>query len=216
MLKLSFIALTVTACVHLPHVDSKPRTSAGQYAAAVWVETSCAEPNPLDPGIHQPLQHMEYPMIDWGGGRGTGVVISERHILTALHVVQCPLIPTVKVHLADGRTTYALVTREDEDNDIALLEVASAQNLELYIAPPVLVQPADFSGRWCARATTGARCGDFMYPQNGRAIFGGVTSKGWSGAGVYDEQGRLTGIVLGGNGTSTEVGFVDASWLKGT
>jgi S1-C subfamily serine protease len=61
--------------------------------------------------------------IDSAGGTGAGFVfLSNRHVVTAFHVVE--LGRDVTVTLFDGRTIEAEVVVVDPDNDLALLELA--------------------------------------------------------------------------------------------
>lgn len=152
MIRLLLICFVV-ACVSLPHVAPALRSPAQQQVATVRITTSCG---------------------DWGGGYASGVVLTERHILTAAHVVRCPYVPNVRAHFSDGRVFSVSVIRDDAmfggGTDLAILESSSAENFSLGVAPPTIGHfPTD---RLDTRAVPGQ-----------------------SGSGVYSD-GFLVGIVI--------------------
>ncbi len=220
MTKLSLILLVLTSCVSLPHVNSATRSPSAARRATVAIQTGCAESHPLDPGMTPglPNPHQEWPTIDYGGHTGTGVVISERHILTAYHVISCPIIPTIHLALPNGKIMRAAVLREDADNDLALLEVISADNLELGVPPPILghVNTQEIgAAQWCAQGLMAEEhCGTLLSLGMQTATYAGRTRPGDSGSGVYDEEGALVGVVTAGTRTATKVARVDPTWLE--
>lgn len=218
------LLLLLTACVHLPHIDPESRTPDQEAMTVVHLEVSCTDPNPFktgEPGDPHALD----PDIDWGSKSGTGVIISERHVLTAAHVVQCPTIPVVIATLPDGRWQFMDVVRDDamfgNGDDLARLEIASADTFHIRVAPPRLVS-------WWNRPGPGT--GMFIplfrrEPVRGlyrgyRGIVDGATTRhGDSGAPVYDANGDLVGLVVAGPADGSYTKFfpiLDDSWLAGT
>jgi S1-C subfamily serine protease len=195
------LALAVGACVHMPRLNPEYRLETDQERYAVVVESGCAEDAPIP--NHLP--------IEWRPGRhGSGVLIDGRHVLTALHVVDCPILPAVTVYLEDGTPFFMNVVREDRDRDLALLEVASQGNISNRVAPPTLGLP---EGRLCSQAAWPyrmSRCGEFDSPDG----FWTASVRGNSGAGVYDEFGALVGIVTRSTEAETTFSRLDSDWVR--
>jgi hypothetical protein len=124
-------------CAHYTRLDPQPRLMGHQFTTAVAVEALCIN--------HDPFEDMTMPEIQ--GGKGSGVVIDARHVLTALHVVMCPYMADVHVVLADGKRIRMHVEKEWPDFDVARLVIASAGSFGP-IAPPVLRKPTE--GAVCA------------------------------------------------------------------
>lgn len=196
--------LAVAACARLPHVDPQPRTPRQQTAAVARVDVACAADD-FDP---------------WSASRtGTGVVISERHILTAAHVVRCPTIAQVWATLDNGRRLMMVVERDDsvfgEGTDVARLEIASADSFRLGLAPPRLDRAGPGSGLFAS--VRGGQQLRGMYRGHGGLVDGMVTRPGDSGAPVYDAAGALVGIVIEGDSRAiTRYYPIDERWLEGT
>ncbi len=150
-------------------------------------------------------------------------MVSERHVLTAAHTVRCPIIPTVHVTLQDGRVFPVSVERDDAmfgaGADIARLEISSAEHFGIGIPPPALgtLDDADIAATTlCAAFIHGESCGSVVGRTPGEVIFHAPTHVGHSGSPVYDEFGRLDGIVTQGGGGYTKAALVGAYWLGGT
>lgn len=202
---LAFAALVVACIRTQPHLDARPRAADARLEAAAAISVYC------DPVVHFPSNDPTVfaEPIEVGAPvrrSGSGVVVGPRHVLTALHVVDCPLIPTVRVHTHWGEDRVMRVSWEDRDRDLALLELVSASDFELDVAPPV-VSPARTWGDAVTLVTTyprefvrqGAVCATNL----DRRAFEGAdlcisadATPGNSGSGVYDGLGRLVGIVL--------------------
>jgi hypothetical protein len=211
MRKIWFLVVALAACVHLPHVDPKPRSPDDAQRAVVTLEVTCTSPG-------FPVGENEYETDEWSPARsGTGVVISERHILTAAHVVACPTIPQVTAYLSDGRRFMVDVIRDDaafgDGADIAELESASAENFGLHLAPPALGYP--IAGH--ALAFIGVHRGVGAYFDHG-IVRDMKSYPGDSGAGVYDEYGQLVGLVSkrANDGSYTRIVPLTKAWLEGT
>lgn len=198
------LVIALLAACQLPHVDARPRNPVVGSQAAVTVEMTCNDVD-IDGYEWHPAQ------------RGTGVIISERHVLTAAHVVACPLIPSVRATLADGRQFTMVVERDDvmfgEGRDIARLEILSAEHFELGIAPPELVAPPSSIQpmRLCAETTHGPLCGEGTVAP-GLVTFEGGAREGDSGAGIYTPEGELAGILAEGSSKHVRGPVVKRRW----
>lgn len=198
MVKTSIVvfAFIIAACVHLPYVAPKTRSNAQQRGAEVVFRTACVQSDPFasgDPGSTRSPN----PDMDYGSGTATGVVIDERHILTAYHSVRCPLIPRVGVTLSDGRYFSAVVISEDADRDLATLESASAENFNLGIAPPIRGPRPAVGDEVCTARQCGLVTGfntEAIYGKRGDVKHSINLRPGDSGSGLYDASGRLIGV----------------------
>jgi hypothetical protein len=186
----------LTSCVSLAHVAPQAREDKDREQAAVTVLVDCES---VASEMHS----------------GTGVVISERHVLTAAHTVACPSIPRIVIVLADGTRHAAAVTREDANQDIARLEIMHAGRLGLGIAPPKLAPPYVRPGLdLCAYVSNEPPvCGVRL----DETLFYSQMEYGDSGAGVY-ARGLLVGLVIRKvpKYLATRFALVDSSWLEGT
>jgi hypothetical protein len=197
----------------------------------VRVATTCGERSPFpNPGGLDVAP--TYDWITWAPDRAaTGVMISEKHALTAGHVVQCPVIPGAHIFIP-GRdyrhTRYRMVVDRDEigfgdgKTDAAhLTAIGAYDRFGVHIAPPALGPDPHMGTTVCAEVLRKGGptpvCGTMMW----YGVFDATTIPGDSGAPVYDEQGRLLGLVIqsveiAGGKFYTRYQPVDASWLEGT
>lgn len=205
LVSLAVVASALSACVHLPRVAPAPRTEAERTLTTVRIESSCGG------------------FVDDGDHVGTGVIISERHVLTAAHVVACSSIPVVHVtYRQNGKTKRQrmVVTREDSDRDVARLELASADRFRLNVAPPVVRTP-DPGQRVCAELPRlmgiDASCGSIVSDWSVARKMS--TRPGDSGAPIFDDTGTLVGLVSASgistaNHPYTRIALLDDSWTR--
>lgn len=194
-MKLISLLLVLVGCVRLAHVEPQPRYYYDALETVVKVDSYCA-------GKYH---------------GGTGVVISERHVLTAAHITECHDIPNVHVTLHNGDRHRVYVTREDERKDIARLELAHAGSFGLNIAPPLLAPPVydpnvrpDFVQlyRYNVLPETVERISPTLLVFRVR--------QGDSGSPIYD-NGLLVGLVVSDlDGVATRITLVTETWLQGT
>lgn len=214
-MKSLILALTLVGCT-FPHVEPQLRAQDTQERAAIRIHTSCSEASPFKTG--EPGDpHAGDPDIVWyPDGWATGVIISEHYALTAAHAVRCPIIPDVVATLVDGRWFTMNVKKDDamfgEGADIALLEIASADQFHEDIAPPKL-----------GHAIVNDPAIGALFRHDVYGSFDGSnqltlrTRPGDSGAGVYNLAGELVGLVVAGDGAyTTRYVPVTARWLEGT
>jgi hypothetical protein len=201
----------------------------------VTVESSCVEKDPFWRPYPEQMPHPQNN-IAWQPNKvATGVILSERHVLTAAHVVTCPVIPIVHVTLPSGRRLKVIVERDEamfgDGRDMARLVILSAEKFEINAKPPKLASIKYSEDKvLCASTRHGWSCGvPYFFGQRQTFVPGMATGDGDSGAGVWDREGRLVGIVVargeyGGEVTGTWVasvsdgiwGDIDETWLKGT
>jgi len=202
----SIVALPMflAACVNLPHVAPKLRTTQSDLTSTVVrLSITCTEQSPFSLAED----------IEWIKPRGgMGVIVSERDVLTALHVVSCPTLPSIKAYLPNGHWQMMVVTREDSKNDLARLEIASADRFHLNVAPPVIGLP-NLGIDVC---TPLGSCGSILHATTNTVDVSLVSHPGDSGSPVYDTTGALIGLVSKGNGTVTVLSRLNKSWLSGT
>lgn len=188
------VLLNCSGCgASMPPVPPELRNTPAQASAAVLISRSC---------------NMVDPFEQWGDNLklmpdalGSGVIVDERHVLTAYHVVECPVIPAVVIQLEDGRTRHVFVQREERTGDLALLTLVSAQDFDLGLTRPIITPAPPVGEPVCAAVASPARewnCGNVTAhddtPANDIA-HDAQTRHGNSGAGVYDSHGDLVGIV---------------------
>lgn len=212
---LGILVVLQAACLSLPHVEPQLRTSPQQFATLVSVDAYCTDADPF-PHSEPGRSSLDHP-IYWGQGHGVGVIISEAHVLTAAHVVQCgPTIPRVIVTLPSGRRLRMLVEIDGQrrhKGDISRLVMASGSTFDLGIAPPVIAVAEPGDAVAVGRATgTIRKSGEVTH------VTGARVGPGWSGMFVYRTDGALLGVVAGGDTDARFVKYepLDASWLKGT
>lgn len=192
-----YLVLFLVACAGVPHVPPQPRNPYEQSATVVKVESRCS---------------------DWGEvHEGTGVIISERYVLTAQHVVRCNDIPSVRVYLREGDKHRVVVVKEDREQDIAKLEIAHAGTFGLDIAPPMLSPDPKLDpgiNDWvCIYPYGQSEC----YQRLSTLLIAGRRHQGDSGSPVYDGS-YLLGLVTHDvpRLNATQITIVTSEWLEGT
>jgi hypothetical protein len=175
----------LASCYYAIHRPPVLRDHFAQEAAAVMVESTCTSD-----------EHDPYPTGSIT--KGSGVVVGSRHVLTALHVVECPYIPQVRVTFPDGSWFFVVVEREYRGLDVARLELATAEQWP--IVPPIVAAPVAEEAL-CSSVVLPARgwsCGNVTLlhvGKHGSVMYTARTARGNSGSGVYDVAGNLVGIV---------------------
>lgn len=190
----ALVLALLCACVHFPAMEPESRDYHARDRAAVVMESHCGD-----------------AYLSGNSRTASGVVISERHVLTAAHVTSCVALPAIRVWLDEGTSHRLVVVDEDLDADIALLEVAHAGNFERGFVPPALSDSDASVGCVVAKfprdeVTCGPIDGDLLRVPSRR---------GNSGAAVYDDEGNLIGVVSRGTRAYTRVARVTAKWLRG-
>jgi hypothetical protein len=215
--KLHLLLLCLAGCSLFPlhHVDPAPRAAGAQDGTIVRVDVDCVTEAPFKTGEPDDPHQFDSD-IEWYPHRvATGVVVSERHVLTVAHAVRCPDIPTAVITLPNGKQWLVEVTIDaqmfGDGTDLARLElIGDADRFGLGVAPPRLARIGD---RACVLTRRGRACGDLHGP-----YVDAPTYKGDSGSPVYDMGGDLIGLVTSGDDAHTVTRFVRVTpwWLKGT
>ena len=183
-MKLS-LAVAIVACAAAQRPGSVVRDHADQERAAVRLESFCIGEDPFALGIR------------WG----SGVIVDDRHLLTARHVTACQAVPVIQATFVDGGRARLLVTREDAAADLALLELVSSDRFAVVLPAPSLAPFPAVGDAACAATAYPARetnCGfveALSAAPSSNVRVGCRVRFGNSGAGVYDVAGRLIGIV---------------------
>lgn len=112
-------------------------------------------------------------------------------MLTANHVTsKCNLL----VVTAQGKPRIATVVRSSKKHDVSLLRVPNTN----YLRPRAITAPPPEVGQWVclvpAVPRPDRRCGRRVHDPE-RIRHTAITQPGNSGSGVYDDRGRLIGIV---------------------
>lgn len=213
------LVVVLFAC-RLPHVEPALRDDSAQLLTLAVVTSSCSEPDPLlsNPSVPNDATPRAFPIVWFPPHVATGVVISERHVLTAAHAVRCPALPSATIYVRGGEHR-AVVERDDdmfpvgEPSDVARLELASAGGIGLGIAPPV-VRDARGGEACCAQTLHGANCGTADPYHRGVLLASGLRL-GDSGSPIYCSE-ALVGIVTKTGRDSAEYESIDNYWLEGT
>lgn len=213
----AFLIVFLFACAHQPGAGPAPIAMAERESRVVLVEAFCVESDPF---------LSETKSIGVSTGRGSGVLLGDGRILTALHVVDCPYLLDAHVTTLDKRRHRATIARSWPDRDLALLAVdIRARELATAVAQPGSVLCSGY-----AVPSRGAACGRLDNVEaapschagggNGKrwcrdASWFAVAAPGNSGGPLWDGLGHLVGIVTGGSnllGVPVEGGFASTIW----
>lgn len=139
---------------------------------------------------------------------GTGVMVSGWHVLTALHVIECP--SSVVIDVVSGERRWRFTTEKEwRDADVARIQMDGAGEFNRKVNPPVLrlarlpmyepvyMQAALPVWKEIAGESTGYSYGGVTYGAGSlRKEFSYeiISQPGNSGSGVYDRMGQLVGI----------------------
>ncbi len=194
MLRLGLLLTSLVACnqwVRPKPLSESLRSADEQKMYAVKVEARCA------------------PFGGSGVNRvGSGVMVSDWQVLTALHVVDCqPALVTIYVTSPKGRWRFA-PEKEWRGSDIARIQMASGDTFGQKVRPPVLrlarlpmyepvyVQAAQPEREEIIGESTGYSYGGVTYGgyPKGEFSYKIRTQPGNSGSGVYDRFDKLVGI----------------------
>lgn len=181
------------SCISIPRVPPDIRLAPEQIATAVLVATDCV----AEDGFSGALSFDN-------SGKGSGVIISERHVLTAAHAADCKgtVLPMSRVRLPDGRQFRMVIDKIDHDLDLARLELASADTFKMKIPPPKVGRIPVKDDPVCMATgmpKRGWNCGPMIETRgiNRVILHAASTTMGNSGSGLYDGDGNLVGIVTG-------------------
>ncbi len=191
------LVLIATACCVAPPPAATPdtpstpgtRTPGEQRATTVHVIVWCVDDS-------------EKPKIGLELGYGSGVMIDEVTVLTAVHVVSCGEhgVPAIRIAFDDGVTVNVGIDVE------TALDVARLHLLQpvRYVRPALIGYPPHAGASVChsnAYPERNRMCGHvlayygFDDKTSGNMLHDARTVPGNSGAGMYDEDGALVGIV---------------------
>jgi hypothetical protein len=163
------------------------RDREAQSKASVKVMMSCGHSKPFS----------ERYWGSWGDSQGSGVIISDTKIVTAAHVVRCPIVPDVMVMLTSGKFYRVHVTKRFSD-DIAELELSDEhERFDMRVKPPRIAKAPDRGDPLCTVTATpkfGWSCGLTDYSGDDRIVYDAFIEPGNSGSAVYDIDGYLVGI----------------------
>lgn len=201
------LTLLLPACnqwVRPQPAEDRPRTLHEQRQAAMKVVAEC------DPFEDGGTRHV-----------GTGVMVSDWQILTALHVVDCPAaLPTIRVTNVNGQTwrfapekEFVLTSLKKRDG-VARLQLTSADTLVPRMNPPkisfdttIMYEPFFVQvGAPRHAQLLGDAYADGERYENELVTYQAPTQSGNSGAGVYDLDNELVGIHLGDAGDGRRYG----------
>ena len=184
----------------------------GAVAIAAAVFTSCVVPSsryakPWPTRVDKQRAatvaiHMS--CLDFGSGRvlmwrGSGVITGRHTILTAAHVADCPSgLYELNIETASGVILEALVAVQADEYDIAKIVTEDLLPWFQFEIGPV-PQPGDYVCSESANPSRMLRCGFVTNLEPGRKgadIKHNLTPvQGNSGGGLFDDQGRLVGII---------------------
>jgi S1-C subfamily serine protease len=181
----------LAACVPPPSAaPARLRAPADRGAQTVEVQAMCVPDDPFESGV---------PQIS--GGRGSGVLIDGRYVLTAHHVIDCSYMGDVHVITETGDRRRAVVDVDLPEDDVSRLVLMEAGPGFGPVAPPAYrPTPATPGERVCASHAVperGETCGEVVITTDERGEDVVVTAPiehGNSGGPVYDDSGHLVGL----------------------
>lgn len=193
--------LTFAACVRVAPVAPELRNADARTVSVVRIDAYCGK---------------------WSSRSGSGVIVSQRHVLTAAHLVGCADLPRVNVTFLDARgeerRLRMVVTAEDADTDIAKLEIASAEQFGIALDPPVVRAPNP-GEHACANLAHADAIACGTVASTWTAVRRMETDAVDAGAPVYCDRGTLVGIVVGrGSGGGERYAWIapiEKRWLAG-
>ena len=181
MLKWLFVVLMLAGCCTIKPSPFVHSVAGFEYRTTVRIMNMCLE----------------------GPKFGTGVIISDKYILTANHVTVCKIGAPLTMIVANSQHENFSVAldRRDEENDIARLTPINNIRFPVWarisfsepeLGDPVCVVAGDeavFMQRKCGEI--GPRLGPFLQMNT-------ATFPGNSGAAVWDNTGAIVGILVRG------------------
>jgi S1-C subfamily serine protease len=172
-------------------------------------------PSPPPPDLRTPAEQQSYAVIveshcsnsfEEKHNTGSGVMVSDWQVLTALHVVDCQAsIPDIHVTTRNGRWRFS-PEKEWRKTDVARIQISSADNLKQRVNPPAIrssalasFEPVYVQAAWpyadeVIGQSTGYSNAFGGIGYGGTFSYHAQTQPGNSGSGVYDRENRLVGI----------------------
>jgi S1-C subfamily serine protease len=146
------------------------------------------------------------------GYRGTGIALGPRRVLTAGHMADCN-VQGLYVELPNGSHAFASVIWLSRARDLALLSIPNGSLGDTLASPEVAaVKIGETVCAHVADPKVDTLCGvvTSVGGPGGRDVnFTGAVQHGNSGAGVFNAQGKLVGIITAigskGDGVFTSV-----------
>ena len=212
MRRFALLSLTLLSCNRWVRPDPQPavtRQPDSQSASAVRIEMTC---DPFEDGGKLSV--------------GSGVMVSEWQVLTALHVVDCQsAIADIHVTTTAGRRYRFSPEREwvitslAQRDGVARIQMASGDSLRPRFPPPTvretLVTFYEPLYIQTAEPTHEEKIAEATGWEYGGASYGGTTFTykaptvpGNSGSGIYDIDGQLVGVHLGTKGEDLRYGAI--------
>lgn len=188
----------LVSCARVEPAQPVPVDQRG--ASVVLVEAFCIGADPF-----------VVSTVPVGMARGSGVAVGGELVLTANHVVACTHLLDVHVTELGGARRRASLVRAWVDRDVALLRAPGLRRLAVAVADAPS-SPGSVCSSY-AYPTRGADCGFVVErapaptcrsgARGGRwcrdLTWSGTSVGGNSGGPLWDERGRLVGIVTGGS-----------------
>lgn len=213
MNRFSLLLLSLAACnqmIRPTPPEARPRNPSEQRASVVKIESYCG---PFEEGV------LDRSAI------GTGVIVSDWQVLTALHVVDCQsTIPTITVtnfrglrwKMAPEREWLFEITGAPGRDGISRLQMASGDSFAPGFDPPAITgkvpdfwDPLYIETAFPERHET---IGEATGLEYGGSQYGGTiftyeanTDFGNSGSPAFDINGYLVGIHLGKSNSEKDV-----------